>query len=128
MIERNKRVPELMVTNLQASLVFWVSCLGFNVAYQRPEDGFAYLDLNGAQVMLEQIEPDAGQWLTADLSKPFGRGVNLQIDVEAVAPIIEKLGALKSHFIKPAKTRGIALTMLKSASVNFSSRIRTVTS
>lgn len=91
MFERNKLVPELMVTRLDNSLVFWVDCLGFNIAYQRPEDGFAYLDLNGAQVMLEQVDPDAGQWLTASLSKPFGRGINLQIDVEAVTPIMERL-------------------------------------
>lgn len=92
MFERSKLVPELMVTDLESSLAFWVSCLGFEVVYQRPEDGFAYLDLNGAQVMLEQGAPDAGQWLTAPLSKPFGRGINLQIDVVAVAPIIQKLG------------------------------------
>lgn len=91
MFERSKLVPELMVTDLESSLAFWVSCLGFEVVYQRPEDGFAYLDLNGAQVMLEQADPDAGQWLTAPLSKPFGRGINLQIDVAAVAPIIQKL-------------------------------------
>lgn len=91
MFERNKLVPELMVTNLDSSLAFWVSCLGFKIAYQRPEDGFAYLDLNGAQVMFEQVDSDAGQWLTAPLTKPFGRGINLQIDVEAVAPIIQKL-------------------------------------
>lgn len=92
MQERNRLVPELMVTDLDTSLAFWVSCLGFEVAYQRPEDRFAYLDLNGAQVMLEQMDPHAGQWLTAPLSKPFGRGINLQIDVFAVAPIIHKLG------------------------------------
>ena len=91
MFERNKLVPELMVTDLDTSLAFWVHCLGFEIAYQRPEDGFAYLDLDGAQVMLEQADPDAGQWLTAPLSKPFGRGINLQIDVVAVAPIIHKL-------------------------------------
>ena len=91
MFERSKLVPELMVTDLGNSLDFWVYCLGFEVAYQRPEDGFAYLDLNGAQVMLEQIDPDAGQWLTAPLTKPFGRGINLQIDVAAVAPITQKL-------------------------------------
>lgn len=91
MFERNKLVPELMVTSLESSLAFWVSCLGFRVAYQRPEDGFAYLDLNGAQVMLEQVDSNAGQWLTAPLSKPYGRGINLQIDVEAVAPIMQKL-------------------------------------
>jgi len=91
MFERNKLVPELLVTNLDSSLAFWVSRLGFKVTYQRPEDGFAYLDLNGAQVMLEQVDSDAGQWLTAPLTKPFGRGINLQIDVEAVAPIIQIL-------------------------------------
>ncbi|WP_085747422.1 VOC family protein [Pseudomonas sp. R45(2017)] len=103
MFERNKLVPELMVTDLQTSLAFWISCLGFTIAYQRPEDGFAYLDLNGAQVMLEQVDPNAGQWLTAELSKPFGRGVNLQIDVEAVAPIIERLGAAQIPLYKTCK-------------------------
>jgi catechol 2,3-dioxygenase-like lactoylglutathione lyase family enzyme len=91
MLERNTLVPELMVSDLQASLAFWVACLGFKIAYQRAEDGFAYLDLNGAQVMLEQVDPSAGQWLTAALSKPFGRGINLQIDVVAVAPILNNL-------------------------------------
>ncbi len=48
MFKRNTLVPELMVTDLPDSLNFWVSCLGFTIAYQRPEHGFAYLDLNGA--------------------------------------------------------------------------------
>lgn len=91
MFARNRLAPELMVCDLAISLGFWVSCLGFKVAYQRPEDGFAYLDLNGGQVMLEQVDSAAGQWLTAPLEKPFGRGINLQIDVEAVAPITHKL-------------------------------------
>lgn len=100
MFERNKLVPELLITNLDSSLAFWVSCLGFNVAYQRPEDGFAYLDLNGAQVMLEQVDPKTAQWLTATLSQPFGRGINLQIDVMAVAPIIQKLGQAGFHLFR----------------------------
>lgn len=111
MFERNKRVPELMVTNLESSLAFWVSRLGFKVAYQRPEDGFAYLDLNGAQLMLEQIDSDAGQWLTAPLTKPFGRGTNLQIDVEAVAPSSKNLIRLDVRSIENAMTLGIGLTM-----------------
>lgn len=92
MFHRNKLVPELMVTDLQSSLAFWVSCLGFRVAYQRAEDGFAYLDLDGAQVMLEQVDASAGQWLTAPLARPFGRGINLQVDVPAVGPVIHRLG------------------------------------
>lgn len=103
MFERSKLVPELMVTDLDSSLAFWVSCLGFEVVYQRPEDGFAYLDLNGAQVMLEQADPEAGQWLTAPLSKPFGRGINLQIDVVTVAPLIQKLGQAECPLFRACK-------------------------
>ncbi|MCF5172982.1 bleomycin resistance protein [Pseudomonas canadensis] len=91
MFIRNPMVPELIVTTLSASLDFWVHKLGFTLAYQRVEEGFAYLDLNGAQIMLEQYDPNAGQWLTASLDRPFGRGINLQIDVPVVAPILQRL-------------------------------------
>ncbi|NWE23467.1 VOC family protein [Pseudomonas sp. P7548] len=91
MMQRNRLVPELMVTDLGKSLEFWASCLGFTVAYQRLEDGFAYLDLDGAQVMLEQVDPLANQWQTGELQHPFGRGFNLQIDVAAVQPVLQRL-------------------------------------
>ncbi|UUD63545.1 VOC family protein [Pseudomonas seleniipraecipitans] len=91
MLNRSKLVPELMVTDLGKSLEFWVACLGFTIAYQRADEGFAYLDLDGAQIMLEQINPLAGQWVTGPLNLPLGRGLNLQIDVRSVQPIIEKL-------------------------------------
>ncbi|MCG8291242.1 bleomycin resistance protein [Pseudomonas entomophila] len=90
MFARSKLVPELIVTDLQRSLAFWVPLLGFHVAYQRPEQGFAYLDLHGAQVMLEQIDLDQ-QWITGRLEAPLGRGINFQIEVAEVAPVIERL-------------------------------------
>lgn len=93
MFIRNPLVPELIVTALTSSLDFWVTQLGFDIGYQRSEEGFAYLDLQGAQIMLEQYDPDAGQWLTAPLEKPLGRGINLQIDVPAVAPVLQRLAA-----------------------------------
>lgn len=91
MFVRNKLVPELIVTDLERSLAFWVSLLGFQVAYRRPEEGFAYLDLQGAQFMLEQINLD-DQWITGRLEVPLGRGINFQIEAAEVAPIIERLG------------------------------------
>jgi extradiol dioxygenase family protein len=60
---RVKLTPELLVTNIDVSLRFWCDLLGFSVAYGRPEEGFAYLDLNGAQVMLEQRNDTEQQWL-----------------------------------------------------------------
>jgi catechol 2,3-dioxygenase-like lactoylglutathione lyase family enzyme len=78
-------VPELLVSDLTRSLDFWVDARGFSVRFTRPEDGFAYLTLGAAQVMLEQVSDEA--WLTGPLDRPLGRGINLQIEVpDAVAP------------------------------------------
>jgi catechol 2,3-dioxygenase-like lactoylglutathione lyase family enzyme len=91
MFTRNKLVPELIVTDLRKSLHFWAELLGFNIAYDRPEEGFAYLDLHGAQVMLEEWRPAARQWLTDELIFPYGRGINLQIEVLDVDAILDRL-------------------------------------
>lgn len=50
----NKLVPELIVKDLHKSYQFWVELLGFTVMYQRKEEQFIYLDLDGVQFMLEQ--------------------------------------------------------------------------
>ncbi|MEB0044919.1 MULTISPECIES: VOC family protein [unclassified Pseudomonas] len=91
MFVRSTLVPELMVTDILKSLHFWTALIGFNIAYERPEEGFAYLDQNGAQLMLEQYNSNIGQWLTAKLEAPFGRGINFQITVDSVEPILHRL-------------------------------------
>jgi catechol 2,3-dioxygenase-like lactoylglutathione lyase family enzyme len=78
-------VPELVCTDVRVSLDIYCRVFGFKILYARPEQGFAYLDMNGAQIMLDQIED--GSWLAAELSRPFGRGMNIQIDVENVDAI-----------------------------------------
>jgi catechol 2,3-dioxygenase-like lactoylglutathione lyase family enzyme len=87
----NRLVPELIVTDLRSSLAFWTTLVGFSIAYERPEEGFAYLDLDGAQVMLEERNGVSRQWLTGDLGEPFGRGINFQIKVPAVDDTIGRL-------------------------------------
>jgi catechol 2,3-dioxygenase-like lactoylglutathione lyase family enzyme len=84
-------VPELLVTNLQASLAFWCNRIGFTISYDRPEENFAYLARDGAEVMLEQIDPSQHQWLTAELSRPFGRGINFQIEISNLNSILNAL-------------------------------------
>lgn len=91
MFERAKLVPELVVTNLDGSLKFWVDVIGFNVAYARVDEKFAYLDLDGAQIMLEELDGIQGQWLAAPVEQPFGRGINFQIEVNAVSPVLNRL-------------------------------------
>lgn len=91
MFIRNKLVPELIVTDLRTSLHFWTTLVGFGIAYERPEEGFAYLDLHGAQIMLEQQNSVEQQWLSDELTAPFGRGINLQIEVVCVDTVINRL-------------------------------------
>ncbi len=99
---RAKLVPEFLVSDIAASKAFWCALLGFKVLYARTEEKFAYLDLDGAQVMLEQMDGDGRYWITGKLEKPFGRGINFQIEVEDVERQISKLTeASWSLFMEP---------------------------
>jgi|UPI0006902EAB catechol 2,3-dioxygenase-like lactoylglutathione lyase family enzyme len=88
-----KLVPELLVTDINASLRFWRDLCGFAVVYHRLEEGFAYLDREGAQVMLEE-RGRGRNWITAVLEAPLGRGMNFQVSVKTLAPILEALGSV----------------------------------
>ncbi len=85
-------VPELSVFDLAKSLAFYTELLGFKVLFARPETRFAYLELGDAQLMLEQIAGGQG-WQTGRLEVPLGRGVNFQIEVESLDPILSRLAA-----------------------------------
>jgi catechol 2,3-dioxygenase-like lactoylglutathione lyase family enzyme len=85
----NKMVPELIVSDLARSLPFYTELLGFTLAFQRDAPPFAYLDYDSAQLMLEQLHE--GGWITGALEPPLGRGVNFQIEVAAVQPILDRL-------------------------------------
>jgi len=78
----NPLVPELNVSDFNRSLQFYVEGVGFSIAFQRTEPAFAYLDLAGAQLMLEADHFEA--WVTDDLVGARGRGLNLQIEVPDV--------------------------------------------
>jgi len=82
-----KLVPELYCSNFDRSLTFYVEILGFTVCYARPEDRFAYLEREGAELMIEQPTEPWRNWSTGDLAPPFGRGINLQIEVGDVAEL-----------------------------------------
>jgi len=96
-------VPELNVADLARSLAFWVGLCGFRVAYGRAEEGFAYLERGPLQVMLETIAPDS--WITAPLEPPLGRGLNLQMEVAALAPLELALAAAGWPLFRPPEER-----------------------
>lgn len=84
----NALVPELDVSDIVQSLKFWCDLLGFGVAYDRPAARFAYLARGPVQIMLCERN---GSWEVGELVRPFGRGVNFQIAVDALHPLLDAL-------------------------------------
>ena len=82
--------PELSVRDFASSLEFYTRVLGFTVRYQRPEEGFAFLELDAATLMIDQLGLGR-DWQTAALEYPLGRGVNFQIMVSELDPLLERL-------------------------------------
>ena len=83
--------PELDVSDLRQSLAFYVGTLGFSVRFERPEEGFAYLDLDGIPLMLEAATGPGRRFHTAPLEHPYGRGVNFQIEVVNVDDLYARI-------------------------------------
>jgi catechol 2,3-dioxygenase-like lactoylglutathione lyase family enzyme len=85
----NALIPELDVEDIGRSLAFYVTLLGFDIAYQREEEGFAFLTKGEAQLMLDSAQH--GRRFDAVEPGARGRGMNLQIEVDDLDRI---LGAL----------------------------------
>ncbi|WP_429783298.1 bleomycin resistance protein [Bacillus zhangzhouensis] len=85
----NALIPELSVTDIEKSKWFYIELLGFKLEYEREDDKFIFVSLEEeTQMMLEEIN---GHWDTGELKHPFGRGINFQIDIEDVQPVIDRL-------------------------------------
>ncbi|WP_445661689.1 bleomycin resistance protein [Bacillus sp. FSL K6-2431] len=85
----NALIPELSVTDIEKSKWFYIELLGFKLEYEREDDKFIFVSLEEeTQMMLEEIN---GHWDTGELKHPFGRGINFQIDIKDVQPVIDRL-------------------------------------
>ncbi len=91
----NQLIPEFSVSDYESSLEFYVNVLGFSVVYQREEDGFALLNFDEVQIMIDQIGKGR-TWKTNELNYPLGRGINFQIKMKNITPLLAKL---KQHNI-----------------------------
>ena len=94
-------VPELTVLDIDKSLAFYTDLLGFEVVFSRPETRFAYLQLGDAQLMLDQYAEGQGWGETGGLELPLGRGINFQIEVQKLEPILTRLAADYPLFVSP---------------------------
>ncbi len=96
MMKFNSLIPELSVTNIEKSKEFYL-LLGFQIKYERKEDKFAFLELEGNQIMIEEIND---HWNTGRLEYPFGRGINLSMTISNIDEYYQKLKDQKIVFFK----------------------------
>jgi catechol 2,3-dioxygenase-like lactoylglutathione lyase family enzyme len=90
-IRINALVPELCVSDRRASVGFHCRLPGFPVADDRPEQGFAFLALGEAQLMVDQI--GLGRDVDDVPRERLGLGPNLQVKVDALEPVLARLHA-----------------------------------
>jgi predicted enzyme related to lactoylglutathione lyase len=94
----NPLVPELTVTDVAVTLTFY-ELVGFTVRFVRDNPRFAYITRGHVQFMLEEYH-DTG-WNTGLLERPFGRGVNFQIEVAGIEAIRDILTAHHVQLFRP---------------------------
>ena len=112
-------VPELIVDDLAASMAFY-ALLGFRVSYERPAERFVYLTLGGGiDLMLEQIDEEDRLYPSAAPAHPYGRGMNLSIDVEDPAAVHSALVDAGHEIRRPLQEQWFARTDDETGAIEF---------
>lgn len=98
-------VPEFYSSDFLCSLKFYTKTLGFSVRYARMEERFAYLEREGAQLMIEQTVDPARAFVIGELAHPYGRGMNLQIMVSDVDSLYATVQAARGTIFLPIEDK-----------------------
>jgi lactoylglutathione lyase len=77
----NKLIPELMVSDIKKSSKFYLD-IGFKIEYQRLENKFMFLSLEGSQLMIQEDDGKIDEWSVGKLRHPYGKGMHFQIEVK----------------------------------------------
>ena len=93
-----KMVPELYVSDIEKSCKFYVDQLGFKLLYERPESNFKCVVFQQIKIMLDEYDADdSDSWIVGELEKPYGRGVNFQMEIENIDELYDRV---KKHNIE----------------------------
>ncbi|WP_409076402.1 bleomycin resistance protein (plasmid) [Pantoea sp. C3] len=116
----NALVPEFSVSDWRNSKRFYCQILGFECVYERSEEGFCYLKLGEAELMIDQI----GEGRTFEgghqpTGYPFGKGVNVQILVPSITPLINSLSQHGVGLFLPVEERWYRVEAVESGNRQF---------
>lgn len=92
----NSLIPELSVSDINKSKDFYIN-IGFKIMYERIEDKFCFLELDGNQIMIQE-ENDT--WSVGDMQYPFGRGINISMSVSNVEKMYQEIVKKKIKVFK----------------------------
>ena len=94
--------PEFLVSDITKSLKFYCEAIGFNIEYERLEENFAFLGLEGAQIMLLQDNSNSHS-RTGEFEYPRGRGVNFSIQTSNLEGIQDSLKSMGHELRIPVR-------------------------
>lgn len=98
-IEFNSLIPELSVSNIEISKMFYEN-LGFKIVYERPENRFCFMQLENNQIMIEEKNDN---WSVGKLEYPYGNGINISMSVNNIECLYENLKDKKIQFFLELK-------------------------
>ena len=98
-------IPELDVSDLDRSLAFYVGVIGFEVMFDRPEERFAFLNLEGVHLMIEEAAGPGRRFRIGPLEHPYGRGVNFMIEVAEIDRLYSRVQAAGFTIVIPLEER-----------------------
>lgn len=84
----NSLIPELTASDIEQTKEFYTKILNFKIEYERPEDLFVFLSLEGNQLMFQQ---NNDVWDVGELEYPYGRGINFEMTVSDVEKLYQRV-------------------------------------
>ena len=89
-MEYNSCIPELTVYSIEETRAFYTK-LGFQVAYERPDESFLFMSFEGSQFMFEELHADG--WNLGTMQYPLGQGINFSIAVKDIDSLYRQVKA-----------------------------------
>lgn len=85
-------IPELNVSDLGRSLAFYCDVIGFRILFDRRDEKFCFIDLGGAQLMLEEVAAPYASGLAMGAEPPvYGRVMHFEIQVPDIDAVYERV-------------------------------------